>query len=264
MATTFGWTVGDFGGEAARWLDPYNDLNTWPDQCAWGDGFRDPTGIGNPNDRPGLIAARVGASPRLGRQARVGALIVTAAERNEMNAQVLRFRQDVDAAEAAESVDRAESIAQNAGMSACRAAGLAWDCQTMQCVQQPDPQGDTYRCVPGATFVARDFRTNRLTPFLLEWDANLTSGSAVGVANFEKIKADFTGLVAEWRGLGFETAAVPPPVRPPGDALETVLEWLPWVLGGAALLVGGIYLAPVLLPAIGNAAASLTPRRRTA
>ena len=229
-------------------------------------------GIGNPNDVVLVrdVYGRITRMPleelppsaasawQLGGVQTARALIVTAAERNEMNAQVLQFRTDVDAAEALESSGRATRYSQIIGMAGCRIADLAWDCQTMKCVNTPDPLEETYRCVPGVSFTARDFRTNQLTPFLLDWEGNLTGGSAIGVINFEQLKARFHSLVADWKALGFSTSAVPPPVKPPGDLLETTAAWLPWVLGGAEVLAAGWFLLPVLAPA---AAAAMGGRR---
>lgn len=220
-------------------------------------------GIGNPNDavlvrdaRGRVVAmAREELAPGAwmlggGGYQTARALIVTADERNQMNAQVLQFRADVDATEAQESAGRATRIADTWGATACAAAGLAWDCSTGNCVQQPDPTQSTYGCIGGVSFAARDFRTNQLTPFLYEWEGNLTGGSALGVINFEQLKTRLHSLVAEWKALGFATSAVPPPIKPPGDLLETTATWLPWVLGGAAVLAAGWFLLPVLAPVI--------------
>ena len=229
--------------------------------------------IGNPNDRPGRVVVdgagrrwvwtrRVDGSlgwlPMLSPssvvvagapRAMVGALTVSAEERNAMQAQVSIFQQDVDKAEVAESSDRAAKLTNLWGATACAAAGLKWDCGTGNCVQEPDPSLASYECLPGVSSKLRQFQLNRLRPFLVDWELYLTSaGAAIGVATFEALKLRFQQLVGEWTSLGQSTTAVPPAVSTPGGAFETATEWLPWVLGAGVLGVV-LYLASPLIGA---------------
>jgi hypothetical protein len=227
-------------------------------------------GIGNPNDvvlvrdawgrlvrMPLEQLPSIGGSWQLGGVQTARSLTISAEEKNVMQAQVRQFETDVEtlagnstSGQIPEAVKYLDRVAQQS----CFVSGNAWDAVNKTCLLgTPDPQHATY---PKGAFAAAlvAFRESRLEPFVNDWYDFLTGfGSSIGVADFEALKIRFQDLVAEWRGLGQQTSAVPPPVSAPGGAFETAADWLPWVLGGAALIAVGVFVLPAIMPLVAAA-----------
>lgn len=198
------------------------------------------SGIGNPNDYQSY---------------QVGALTVSAEEREAVQVQVVQFLSDVDTAITAD-VKRL-----GIALDKCAHDGMSWDNTNNVCTTVPDPDGHSY---PGTiTSNLLNFRNGFLAPFLVDWEQFQTSWSqSVAVPVFEELKARFQQLVSDWKSMGQTTTAKPPAVATPGvvdDITDAAKSYGPWLIGGGILIAGLYLLGPAIASGI---ATSLVSRKR--
>lgn len=171
------------------------------------------------------------------RSTTVGAVYVSDAELHAFGEAVTLMSGDVNAAADAERQSFATGVATGAAMTACFAAGLAWDKAANQCKQEPDPEHKTYGPGPGLGQPLTDFQNEQWTPFVLRWNDYVASSVHLPGTFYNELLPAFHRLHDEWTGpLGQTTRAK---VLKPAD------EGFPW---GWAILAGGIVLLPFYLP----------------
>lgn len=202
-----------------------------------------------------------GHAARTARRMQVGAITVSAEERNAFGAQVEQFRQDVaklagpyTPGEVQQAQTGIADVYGSLGMRTCKGLGLTWNNATHTCSEPPDP---TFASYPAWSFNPdyAAFRESYVDPFVTDWlDYQTSWGQSIGVARFEELKQRFLDLVETWRQqFGQQTSAVPPPVNDPDNVFDKSVNATPWIVGGLVLLAAGVGLAyalPAILPFI--------------
>jgi hypothetical protein len=188
-----------YGGAYGGGFAPRTDYG----RSGWMAGNASPY-IGNPEE----YGTRSSSAQRGGTRRGVGALTVSAEDRNKGNSAVTQFVADVNAGASAERQGFAASFATNTAMTACFAAGLTWDQAGNKCVQQPDPEHLSFIGAPGLSSAKSRFQMDRLLPFMHKWNDFQTSfAQSIAVATYQALVIEYNQLRTQWMALGGATSA---------------------------------------------------------
>lgn len=205
------------------------------------------------------------------RQPMVGAVLVSADEKNVMQSAINAMSSDVAIASKNQIASFATNYANISAMNACAYAGYAWDHINQKCTDPPvpDPEKKTYpkKGTSAGDLSLVKFEDVRWTPFVLDWNAfAIGSGWMFNTDDFEKLAIRYGQLREEWtKELKQKTdaPAINPSTSSVADELGKGAKDAAGKVGGAAVyglaglgglltiglvVLGVIYVGPIVAP----------------
>lgn len=201
----------------------------------------------------------------------VGAALISAEEKNAVQAALTTMTSDVAKAAKAERIVHAEKTWGKGGAAhkkLCMSADLKWDAAGNKCLQEPDPDHLSYAAlIPDADKPLTKFQLERWLPFVMDWGIYaMGPGWMVNTDDYEALVIKYGQLRSEWtKELGQATSA--PEIAPStasvadelgkgakkaagkvGEAATYGLAGLGTAAMIALVVLGVVYLAPVVAP----------------